>query len=291
MAQNKQDIDKVTGVSTTGHEWDGIRELNNPLPRWWLWTFYVSIFWAAIYVLLYPAIPLVNTATGGLLGWNSRAAVVDDLSALDASRGENIAALRTADLDAVAADPQLLAFAQAYGRAAFGDNCAACHGAGGGGAKGFPNLVDDDWLWGGALTDIHQTVTWGIRSTPQETRFGNMPAFVREGWFSREEAIVLGDHVRAMAGLATSAGYDPARGAELYATNCVACHGETGQGMRELGAPNLTDGIWLYGSDRDVIVEGLTNGRGGMMPHFGERLDDATVKALAVYVHSLGGGE
>ncbi|MGP9819757.1 cytochrome-c oxidase, cbb3-type subunit III [Salinarimonas sp. NSM] len=291
MAQNKQDIDKVTGVSTTGHEWDGITELNNPLPRWWLWLFYITIAFSAIYVLLYPAIPLVGSATGGILGWNSRSAVVNDLERLDASRGGDIAALRDVELASIEENPQLLAFAQAYGRAAFGDNCSACHGAGGGGATGFPNLVDDDWLWGGSLDAIHQTITYGIRSTPMETRFGNMPAFVREGWFGREDAIVLADYVRSLSGLETSAGFDPTQGAELFATNCAACHGETGEGIRDLGAPNLTDGIWLYGSEREVILEGLVNGRGGMMPHFGERLDDATVKALSVYVHTLGGGE
>ncbi|MGJ3263573.1 MAG: cytochrome-c oxidase, cbb3-type subunit III [Salinarimonas sp.] len=291
MAQKKQDIDKVTGVSTTGHEWDGITELNNPLPRWWLWLFYVTIAFSAIYVLLYPAIPLVSTATGGILGWNSRSAVVQDLERLDASRGGDIAALRDVELASIEENPQLLAFAQAYGRAAFGDNCSACHGAGGGGATGFPNLVDDDWLWGGSLDAIQHTITYGIRSTPLDTRFGDMPAFVREGWFGREDAIVLSDYVRHIAGLETPAGFDPAAGEELFVTNCSACHGEAGEGLQDLGAPNLTDGIWLYGSDREVILEGLVNGRGGMMPHFGERLDQATVKALAVYVHTLGGGE
>ncbi|WP_372422346.1 cytochrome-c oxidase, cbb3-type subunit III [Salinarimonas chemoclinalis] len=291
MAQNKQNIDKVTGVSTTGHEWDGITELNNPLPRWWLYIFYATIAWSFLYVLLYPAIPLVNSATGGILGWNSRSAVVGDLERLDASRGGDIAALRDVELASIEENPQLLAFAQAYGRAAFGDNCSACHGAGGGGAVGFPNLVDDDWLWGGTLEAIQHTITYGIRSTPMDTRFGDMPAFVRDGWFGREDALVLTDYVRHIAGLETPAGFDPAAGAELFAVNCAACHGEAGEGIQDMGAPNLTDGIWLYGSDRDVILEGLVNGRAGMMPHFGERLDEATVKALAVYVHTLGGGE
>ncbi|MFN3686486.1 cytochrome-c oxidase, cbb3-type subunit III [Salinarimonas sp.] len=290
-APDNKHIDEATGVSTTGHEWDDIRELNNPLPRWWLWLFYVTIVWSLIYVLLYPAIPLINSATGGVLGWNSRSAVVSDLARLDASRGERIAALRTTALEDIPADPELLAFAQAFGRAAFGDNCAACHGAGGGGTVGFPNLVDDDWIWGGTLEEIHHTVTHGIRSTPMDTRFGDMPAFVRDGWFGRAEAIAVADYVRSLSGLSGPENADLALGAQVFAENCASCHGETGQGTRALGAPDLTNNIWLYGSSREAVIETISNGRGGMMPHFGERLDPATITALTVYVHTLGGGE
>ncbi len=290
-AQKEKEVDHITGVSTTGHEWDGIKELNNPLPRWWLWVFYATIVFSLIYVVLYPAIPLVNSATNGLLGWNSRAAVVSDVARLDETRGENLTALRENSVQEIVADETLLSFAQAYGRAAFGDNCAGCHGAGAGGAASYPNLVDDDWLWGGTLDDIYQTVSLGIRSTHPDTRLGVMPAFVRDGLLTREEAFVIADYVRSLTGKEIPEGADIERGAALYQENCAACHGETGLGMRELGAPNLTNNIWLYGSDRATIVEGITNGRGAVMPHFGERLDDATIKALAVYVHTLGGGE
>lgn len=290
-APDNKHIDEATGVSTTGHEWDDIRELNNPLPRWWLWLFYATIAWAFVYILLYPAIPLINNATGGVLGWNSRSAVVTDLARLDASRGERIAALRTTALEDIPNDPELLAFATAFGRAAFGDNCAACHGAGGGGMVGFPNLVDDDWIWGGTLEEINHTIAYGIRSTPMDSRFGDMPAFVRDGWFGRAEAIAVTDYVRTLSGLPVPENADLERGAQVFAENCAACHGETGQGMRALGAPDLTNNIWLYGSSREAILEGITNGRGGMMPHFGERLDPATITALTVYVHTLGGGE
>jgi cytochrome c oxidase cbb3-type subunit III len=290
-ADKEKDIDKVTGVSTTGHEWDGIKELNNPLPRWWLWVFYATIAFAAVYVVLYPAIPLVNSATGGILGWNSRTAVVSDVARLNETRGANLTAMREASIHEVVADETLVSFAQAYGRAAFGDNCAGCHGAGGGGAASYPNLLDDDWLWGGTLEDIHQTIAFGIRSSHMDTRLGSMPAFVRDGILSRQEAFVIADYVRSLNGLPVPDNADIEGGAALFQDNCAACHGDDAAGMREIGAPNLTNNIWLYGSDRAAIVEGIVNGRSGVMPHFGERLDEVTVKALAVYVHTLGGGE
>lgn len=290
-AHHDKDIDTVTGVSTTGHEWDGIKELNNPLPRWWLWVFYATIAFSVLYVMAYPAIPLVRTATNGLLGWNSRAAVVEDLDRLRASRGERMTAVHEASLRDIAADPALADFAHAYGRAAFGDNCSGCHGSGAGGGPSYPNLLDDDWLWGGTLEDIQRTITFGIRSTHDETRFGAMPAFVRDGLLTREDGLVVSDYVRQIAGLPVADGFDAGRGAEIYAANCAACHGADGGGLRDLGAPNLVDGIWLYGPDRATIYEAIANGRGAMMPHFAGRLDDATIKALSVYVHSLGGGE
>ena len=288
---HKKDIDKVTGVSTTGHEWDGIKELNNPLPRWWLWVFYVTIIFSVGYMIAYPAIPLVNSSTTGLLGWHSRSAVVEDLERLNETRGPSFAAIREAELDEIVADADKASFAQAVGRAAFGDNCAGCHGAGGGGGPGYPNLLNDDWLWGGTLEDIHQTIAFGIRSTHDETRFGDMPAFVRDGILNRQEAWAAADYTRQLAGLPVAEGADLELGQEVYTANCAACHGDGGEGLRALGAPNLVNGIWLYGSDRETIFEGIANGRGAMMPHFVDRLDDVTIKSLTVYVHALGGGE
>jgi cytochrome c oxidase cbb3-type subunit 3 len=284
------DIDAATGVSTTGHEWDGIRELNNPLPRWWLWVFYATIVWAFLYVLAYPAIPLVTSATNGLLGWNTRSAVERDLAALAAQRGERLNVLKSASLEEIAGSPAMLAFARAAGKAAFADNCAGCHGVGAGGAKGYPNLNDDDWLWGGTLAEVQQTIQYGIRSGHDQARVGSMPAFVRDGILKREEAMVLADYVRSIAGLSVEPKADLKRGETLYAANCAACHGDAGAGNKEMGAPSLTDGIWLYGADKAAIVEGLTHGRGGVMPGWSGRLDEATIKALTVYVHTLGGG-
>jgi len=284
-------IDSVTGVSTTGHSWDGISELNNPLPRWWLWTFYFTIFWGIIYSLAYPAWPMVSSYTKGFFGWHSREAIVEDLDALKTQRSGMTAKLAEASLDDIKQSPELFAFARAQGKAAFGDNCAPCHGAGGAGAKGYPNLNDDDWLWGGSLAQIEQTIRYGARSTSDQGHTGSMPAFGRDGMLKREEISQVADYVRSLSGLPTDKGANLEAGAKVYADNCAACHGDKGQGNQDMGAPNLSDKIWLFGSDKAVIVEGLMNGRGGVMPTWHGRLDDTTIKALTLYVHSLGGDQ
>ena len=287
----KRDIDKVTGVETTGHEWDGIRELNNPLPRWWLWTFYLTIIWSIGYWIVYPSWPHLTNYTQGAFGWNSRSAVATDLAELRAKRAGMESRIAAAPLQEIVADQQMLDFARAQGRAAFADNCAPCHGAGGGGAKGYPNLNDDDWLWGGTLDDIVYTIRHGVRSTDEKSRQGSMPAFGRDKLLERPDILAVAEYTRSLSGLPVTPGADLERGKKVFADNCAACHGEAGKGNREIGAPDLTDQIWLYGSGQDVIVEGLMNGRGAMMPHWAPRLDDTTIKSLAVYVHTLGGGQ
>jgi cytochrome c oxidase cbb3-type subunit 3 len=271
--------------------WDGIRELDTPLPRWWLWVFYATIVWAIGYWVVYPSWPLVSSYTRGVFNWQSREAVVGDLAALKAQRGPLMDKLAASSLGDILADPQMLDFARAQGRVAFRENCAACHGAGGGGAKGYPNLNDDDWLWGGRLDDIALTLRHGIRSTDGKTRSGSMPAFGREGMLKRAEIDVVADYVRSLSGLPVAAGADLAAGRKVFADDCATCHGVAAKGNREMGAPNLTDAIWLYGSDKATIVDGLVNGRGGVMPAWAGRLDETTIKALAVFVHTLGGGE
>lgn len=290
-ADHKKHIDPVTGVSTTGHEWDGVRELNMPLPRWWLWVFYATIIWSVGYWIVYPAWPLVTTHTNGLFNWNSRQAIMDDMAALRAQRAAMTDRIAAASLDQILADQQLLTFARAQGRAAFADNCAPCHGAGGGGAKGYPNLVDDDWLWGGKLEDIAFTINHGIRTTDDKTRSGSMPAFGRDKILERPDILAVADYVRSLANLPVSEKADLAKGKKVFAENCAACHGDTGTGNREIGAPDLTDQIWLFGSGLDAIVEGIVNGRGSVMPAWHTRLDDTTIKSLTVYVHTLGGGQ
>ncbi|MFG1359822.1 cytochrome-c oxidase, cbb3-type subunit III [Xanthobacter pseudotagetidis] len=282
-------VDPATGVSTTGHEWDGISELNNPLPRWWLWVWYATIVWAVGYWLLFPAWPLISGATPGLLGWNSRSSVQIQIADLNALRAESAAQLANASLEQIEQTPALLNLARAQGRVAFADNCAPCHGAGGGGATGYPNLNDDDWLWGGSLPQIQQTIEHGIRSADPDAHQGNMPAFGKDGILQRPEISAVADYVRVLAGL-QKPGADEAKGKEVFAANCAACHGDDGKGNQELGAPNLTDGIWLYGSDKATIEQGIVNGRGNVMPAWHARLDPTTIKALTVYVHSLGGG-
>ena len=289
---DKPEVDSVTGTATTGHVWDGIRELNTPLPRWWLWLFYLTIVWSIGYWIAYPAWPLVSSFTAGMFNWSSRQAVVTELDALKAQRAPMVSRLAAASLAQIATDPQLLDFARAQGRAAFVENCAPCHGAGGGGARSYPNLNDDEWIWGGKLEDIAQTIRYGIRSGDAKARQGAaMPAFGRDGILKRDDIEHVADYVRSLAGLPVDRNADLAAGKKVYADTCAVCHGETGKGNRELGAPNLTDPIWLYGSDKPAIVEDLWNGRGGVMPAWAGRLDDVTIKALAVYVHSFGGGE
>ena len=289
MADEPKQIDKLTGTMTTGHEWDGIHELNTPLPRWWLWTFYACIVWALGYWVVYPAWPLISGSTQGVLGWHARSAVETDLADLHKQRGPLMDKLNSASLAEIAGNPQLLDFARAVGRVAFADNCAPCHGAGGGGAKGYPNLNDDDWLWGGKLADINNTIRHGARSGDDNGHQGNMPPFA--GALKPNEISAVADFARSLSGLSTEKGSDLALGKKVFADNCAVCHGAEGKGNRELGAPNLTDKIWLYGSDKDTIVQGIENGRGGVMPTWQGRLSEPTIKALTVYVYTFGGGE
>ncbi|QTL05257.1 cytochrome-c oxidase, cbb3-type subunit III [Aquabacter sp. L1I39] len=282
-------VDTATGVSTTGHEWDGIRELNNPLPRWWLWVFYATIVWAFGYWVLYPAWPLISSHTTGLLGWNSRSAVAMQLQDLQALRAETSMRLTNASLEEIEKTPDLLSLARAEGRVAFADNCAPCHGAGGGGAKGFPNLNDDDWLWGGTLADIQQTITHGIRSGDDEGHQGNMTPF--GGVLSKADISAAADYVLSLSGAGPADTPSAKKGAAVFAANCAVCHGADGKGKQELGSKNLTDGIWLYGGDKATIMQTITNGRGGVMPAWAGRLSPTTIKALTVYVHTLGGGQ
>ena len=266
MAEDHKEIDALTGTATTGHEWDGVRELNTPLPRWWLWLFYITIVWAVGYWILYPAWPLLTNSTQGVLGYHTRTAIIDDLAELKATRGPMMDKLTTASLAEIVADPQLLDFARAQGRVAFADNCAPCHGAGGGGGKGYPNLNDDDWLWGGNLAEIEQTIRHGARGSDDKGRTGVMPAFGRDGILKPEQISAVADYARSLSGLPSEAGADLAAGKKIFADNCALCHGPDGKGNREMGSPNLTDRIWLYGSDKQTIMDGLRNGRGNVMP-------------------------
>ena len=291
MADHRDDIDSVSGTATTGHQWDDIKELNTPLPRWWVIAFYLSIIWAVGYWLVYPAWPLLTSNTTGLLGYSSRADVAVELANLDKIRGEKMVALGAASLAEIEKDPGLLALARARGKTVFGDNCAPCHGSGAAGAKGFPNLNDDDWLWGGTLDQIMQTIQYGARSGHAKAHEGQMLAFGKDGILKPDQIVAVANYVRALSGLPTRPGYDAAAGTKVFAENCVACHGDTGKGNPELGAPNLTDKIWLYGSDEATIIESIANGRAGVMPAWEGRLDPVTIKAMAVYVHSLGGGK
>lgn len=288
---SRKEIDVETGTETTGHEWDGIRELNTPLPRWWLWTFYATIVWAIGYAIAYPSIPLVREATGGLLGYSSRGEYAKEALQAKAAQGQYLERIAALSPDDIQKDQALFSFAVAGGHSAFKVYCSQCHGTGAAGGKGYPNLNDDKWLWGGTLDDIYTTLRHGIRySEDSETRFSQMPAFGADGMLTRPQIGDVTDYVLKLSGQAHD---DDAatRGASLFADNCAACHGDKGQGDRAQGAPSLTDGIWLFGGDRASIAAQIWKPAHGVMPAWGSRLDDATVKQLAVFVHSLGGGE
>ncbi len=287
----EREVDEVSGVETTGHVWDGIRELNNPLPRWWLIIFWVSVVWSVVYWVLMPSWPGLTGYFAGTRAHSERKNVAAAVSALQAERQERMARLMSVDsIEAVERDPQLLEFALNAGASLFGDNCATCHGAGGQGVKGYPALVDDDWIWGGSLADIRRTLQAGVRSTHPETRLSVMQAYGDIGVLSGAEIGDLVDYVLNFSGNAASSAAT-ARAAPLYALHCVSCHGADGRGDRAQGAPNLTDAIWLYGGERADIARTLRHGRGGVMPSWEGRLSDEQITALAVYVHALGGGE
>ena len=289
---DKKEIDQHSGVETTGHEWDGIKELNNPAPRWWLWVFYACCIWAVGYWVVYPAWPTLSGNTKGTAGWTEYKKLKADQAEIIARRGAMGDKIKGKSLAEIKADPQLYAFAVAGGKATFLENCAACHGTGAQGGHGYPNLNDDDWLWGGKLEDIYHTIKVGVRSTHPDTRFSMMPAFGRDGVLTAEQIDDVADYVSKL-NEGDKALQTPAyvRGKEIFANNCVACHGDHGQGDREKGAPKLNDNIWLYGSDKKAIIAQVSNPRMGVMPTWEARLPDETIKQLAIYVHSLGGGE
>lgn len=287
------DRDEHTGIETTGHEWDGIKELDNPLPRWWLIVFWASVLFSVGYWIVmpsWPAPPGLQGYTKGIAGNSQRLLVEEDLKTLKTARAPFADRLAGASLKEIEADPELLQFALAAGASAFGNNCATCHGAGAQGAVGYPNLNDDDWLWGGSLAEIRQTIAHGIRAGHDQTRFSQMPAFGRDSILTPAQIGDLVDYVRSLSGQA--APQDAVtRAAPLFAEQCASCHGAEGKGDRAQGAPNLTDQIWLYGGDPESVRLTIANARNSAMPNWSTKLDASTIDALAVYVHQRGGGE
>ena len=285
---SKKRIDEATGVETVGHSWDGIEELNNPLPRWWLWTLYATIVFAIGYVIVYPAIPMASKATEGLWGWSSRGQLADEMKAEDARRAGTLAALAATPIEQLAGKPDLMRAAINGGKAAFRVNCVQCHGSGAAGSTGYPNLRDDDWLWGGNIKEIETTITNGIRHPGNDsTRQSLMPSFGKDGILVPADLAAVTDHVLSLTGKSTA----NARGAQLFTDNCATCHGPDGKGLRQFGAPNLADAIWLYGGKREQVTASIYQAHVGVMPAWTGKLDPVTIKMLAAYVHSLGGGE
>jgi cytochrome c oxidase, cbb3-type, subunit III len=284
-------IDEATNTETVGHEWDGIEELNTPLPRWWLWSFYATIVFSIGYVVAYPAIPMVHSATAGMLGWSSRGELARDLGAQKNERSKIVAELAVTPIEKLPGKPALMRAAVAGGAAAFKVNCVQCHGAGAAGSSGFPNLNDDDWLWGGDLAAIEQTLIHGIRQPgDKEARTSLMPAFGKDGLIPADQIQDVTSYVLSLSGK-EHASAASRRGAAVFAANCAVCHGPDGKGSRQFGAPDLTDAIWLYAGTRQAVSEQISAPRHGVMPAWGTRLDPVTIKMLAAYVHALGGGE
>ncbi|MBB4066974.1 cytochrome-c oxidase, cbb3-type subunit III [Gellertiella hungarica] len=282
-------VDEISGVSTTGHEWDGIRELNNPMPRWWVYTFYATILWAIGYCVVYPSIPLLTENTKGTSGFSSRASLTAEMDAAKAAQKATLDKIAATPVGDIAKDKTLLEFAVAGGASAFKNNCAQCHGSGAAGGMGFPNLNDNDWLWGGKVEDIYTTLTHGIRyAGDADTRSSEMPAFADV--LQPEQIKQVAAYVVSLTGKPSdTALVEP--GKQVFAENCAACHGDNAQGNREFGAPNLADAIWLKVKGEEQIAAQVSHPKHGVMPAWGARLGDATVKQLAVYVHQLGGGE
>ncbi|MCC7425663.1 MAG: cytochrome-c oxidase, cbb3-type subunit III [Alphaproteobacteria bacterium] len=287
----KVEKDSVTGTMTTGHEWDGIKELNTPLPKWWVIITWITVAWSAVYCVLYPSWPSLSSYTGGTLGYSQREEVARALQAAQAQHAPMVQRVTAASIEDVRRNPELLGYAMAAGRIAFANNCAGCHGAGGQGARGgFPSLADDDWLWGGKLADIQQTISVGVRTGADEARTSQMPRFGADGVLEPQQINDVAEYVLSLSNRAGDAAAAQ-RGQTVYADNCVSCHGERGEGNREFGGPRLSDNIWLWGGDKASVVASIANARAGVMPAWTGRLDEATIKMLAVFVHALGGGE
>jgi cytochrome c oxidase cbb3-type subunit 3 len=283
-------IDEVSGVETTGHEWDGIRELNNPMPRWWVWTFYATIVWAIGYTIAYPAWPLINDNTKGVLGWSSRKELKEERVVAEQLQAKFVEQIKEKPLAEIQANSELMKFALAGGSAAFKVNCIQCHGSGAAGSVGYPNLNDDDWIWGGEIDDLYTSIAHGIRSPDDDnTRVSDMPAFAE---------VIEPLEIRQVAAYVVSISggkpHDEAfiqPGEVIFKDNCAVCHGAKGEGNREFGAPNLSDALWLKAHSEDQIIAQVRLPKHGVMPAWEARLGEATVKQLALYVHSLGGGE
>ncbi|MCB9992901.1 MAG: cytochrome-c oxidase, cbb3-type subunit III [Hyphomicrobiaceae bacterium] len=287
---HEREIDELSGTETTGHVWDGIKELNTPLPRWWLWTFYGTIIWAIGYTIAYPAWPIISGSTPGLLGYSSRGTLDQKLADAKAAQAVFVDQIASMSVDDILANDELARFARAGGSSVFKVYCTQCHGSGAQGGNGYPNLNDDEWIWGGTADQIYTTISHGARfAADPDTHINDMPAFGRDQLLTSEEIDTVAKYVASLSGLEGGVASD--EGKTLFEDNCVACHGEGGAGEPDLGGPALNNAIWLYNGSLEGIVAQINQPRQGEMPAWSLRLDDATVKELTVYVHSLGGGQ
>ena len=290
--KKNKEKDHITGVETTGHEWDGLKELNNPAPRWWLWVFLVTVIWSVGYWVIYPAWPTSEGNTKGKWGWTQHEQLKEKQTEIAERRSVYQERFDAASLQEIKNDPALFEFARVGGASAFKENCAACHGTGAAGAKGYPNLNDDDWIWCGTLSKIYETIKVGINSGHVNQHSTIMPAFGKDGILNKGQIQDVVEYVfKLHQGNKAEITEAYNRGQVVFAENCASCHGVSGEGNSDMGAPRLNDEIWLWGGDKASIQNTVVNAHVGVMPAWEERLSPSTVKALAIYVYSLGGGQ
>jgi cytochrome c oxidase cbb3-type subunit 3 len=285
--KNKSNSTKNTDKNTTGHNWDGIEEYNIPSPRWWLIIWIITIIWSIGYWFFYPTWPTKSGNSKGSLNWTQQSQLLESQAEIDSARSVYLKKFSSASFDEIKKDSRQMEFAINGGKIAFKENCAACHGTGAQGGGGFPNLNDDDWIWGGKVEDIYQTILYGIRSSHKKTRENQMPSFGLDKILTKQEISSTVEYVMSLSGKAP---YNQ-NGGELFKANCASCHGSSGIGNKALGAPNLADAIWLYGNSKDDVAHTVFYARNGVMPYWNGRLSNDTIKQLAIYVYSLGGGE
>ncbi len=282
-----EERDPKTGYLTTGHEWNGIKELNTPVPR----LVYVFLILAALYSVVYwilmPAWPIGVTYTKGLLGVDQRQTVQDSLKQAALGRSGWEKQIETESYANIQADPRLMTIVRQTGRTLFGDNCAACHGFNAKGGPGFPNLTTSSWLWGGDPAAIAETIRVGINSTHPDTRVSQMPAFGHDQMIPAADVDKVVAFVQTLSDPSAAKDAPPGQveaGQKIFAANCAACHGDDGKGKTDLGAPNLTDKFWIYGGDKQTIINTVWYGRQGRMPTWENRLSALDRKILALYL-------
>lgn len=289
---SEKERDEVTGEKTTGHEWNGIKELDTPVPRGILLFVIVTHVFAVIWWVLMPAFPLGWTYTQGVLGIDQFDSADQAIVETQMSRETWANAIMELPPEEVLADPVLMERVVDTGHQLFGDNCAACHGREAEGGIGYPDLTDNDWIWGdGSVTAIADTLRVGINARHVDTRFAQMPAFGAQQMLSRPDVINVARYVYSLS----NPDYSSAdtleslqAGRETFATNCAGCHGEDATGFPQAGAPNLSDSAWIYGGELADVIASVHGGRVGHMPTWEERLTLTEIQALALYVYTLG---
>ena len=293
----KPEIDPLTGVETTGHNYDGVKELKNPIQKWWIMVFFGCIALALVQMYLESSWPGPDTAHEGAVFQTNRERVAIDIAEAQAAQSERLAQIAELDVSDILQNADLREYAVRGGEASFVVNCAGCHRVGAGGQLGyFPNLADDDWLWGGEPQQIHETILYGVRVEHENTRFNYMPRYGVDGLLTQTEIEAVADYVMTLSDPVKTAALDGTPGANIYYEQCGSCHGDAGEGVIDLGAPALNDFVWLYAGDgrgepvREKLIAQIYNPRHGVMPAWTGRLNEETIKMLAVYVHNLGGG-